>query len=156
MYCQNVDMRRIWKQCRSECMCECGNCASVSPTRVRSGWKYISIPPTRDRKICEWENLHLKKKKKKKAVEYAGIYIKKETHYMRIYTRRNYLLWEKLCHGKCHLNKFSPPLPTMHDNLHKKDQPKEYTVWKRCLRAIKLDFGKSTSKTHTSVYTSIV
>ena len=64
MYCQNVDMRRIWKQCRSECMCECGNSASISPTRVRSGWKYISIPPTRDRKICECENLHLKKKKR--------------------------------------------------------------------------------------------
>ena len=66
MCCQNVDMRHIWRQCRSECMCECGNCASISPTRVRSGWKYRSIPPTRDRKICDCENLHLKKKKKKK------------------------------------------------------------------------------------------
>ena len=92
-------------------------------------------------------------KKKRRAVEYAGIYIKKGTHYMRIYTRRNYLLWEKLCHGKCQLNKFSLPRPTMHDNLHKKYQPKEYTIWKRCLRAFKLDFGKSTSKnSHINLY----
>ena len=105
-------------------MCECGNCASISPTRVRSGWKYRSISSTRDRKICECENLHLKKKKRLLSMqEFTS---RKGTHYVRIYTRWNYLLSEKLCHGKCHLNKFSPP--PMLDNLHKKDQPKEYTV----------------------------
>ena len=38
MCCQNVDMMRIWKQCRYECICACGNCAYSPPTRDRSGW----------------------------------------------------------------------------------------------------------------------
>ena len=81
-------------------MCECGNCASISPTRVRSGWKYRSIPPTRDRKICDCENLHLKKKKKKRAVEYAGIYIKKgnslreNLHLMELLAIREIMSWK--------------------------------------------------------------
>ena len=64
---------------------------------------------------------------------------RKRTHYMRIYTRWNYLLWNKLCHGKCRLNKFTPP-PPVHDNLH------GIYGMKRYLREFTSNFGKSTSK----------
>ena len=119
-------------------MCECRNCASISPTRVRSGWKYRSIPPTRDRKICDCENLHLKKKKKKGLSSMQEFTSRKGTHYVRIYTRWNYLLSEKLCHGKCHLNKFSPP--PMHDNLHKKRPIKGIYGMKKVLKSIQIRF----------------
>ena len=64
---------------------------------------------------------------------------RKRTRYMRIYTRWNYLLRNKLCHGKCRLNKFTPP-PPVHDNLL------GIYGMKRYLREFTSKFGKSTSK----------
>ena len=114
----------------------------------RSGWKYRSIPPTRDRKICECENLHLKKKKRLMSMhEFTS---RKGTHYMRIYTRWNYLLWKKLCHGKCRLNKFTPP-PPVHDNLQKKTNQRNLWHEKVLKRNSHQILASQPQKTHVNL-----